>query len=148
MLTAKSQTRDKIAGLNMGADHYLTKPFNPDELIAHVQALLRRTGRYCQKVTYDGLSMMPRKRQVLLYDQEVELTKHEFELLYFFMTHPNIVFTREQLMDELYAYDENDILDRTIDAHIKKLRKKIETTPHKPERIKTKRGMGYVFVHE
>lgn len=148
MLTAKSQTTDKIKGLRMGADHYVTKPFNPDELIAHVEALLRRTGKYCQKVTIDGLSIMPRKAKVLLYDQEISLTKIEFQLLYLFMTNPGVVFTREQLMDELYSAGEKDILDRTIDAHIKKLREKIEKIPSQPERILTRRGMGYLFVQK
>lgn len=145
MLTAKSSSRDKIDGLTMGADHYITKPFNPDELMAHVEALGRRTGRYCQKMIANGLCLMPRKRQVLLYDREIELTKHEFDLLYHLMSYPGTVFTREQLVQAIYAFSEQDILDRTIDAHIKKLREKIEETPSNPRRIKTKRGMGYLF---
>lgn len=148
MLSAKSQIGDKISGLRMGADIYLTKPFNPDELIANVEAVLRRTGRFCQKITYDGLCIMVRKREVLLYDKSIHLTKHEFELLYLFMSNPYTVFTREQLVNELYPYNEKDILDRTVDAHIKKLREKIEEVPSNPKRIMTIRGMGYKFVHE
>ncbi|HLR70147.1 MAG TPA: response regulator transcription factor [Pseudogracilibacillus sp.] len=147
MLSAKSQIGDKVNGLRMGADNYVTKPFNPDELMAYVEAMLRRTGQFCQKITYDGLCIMPRKREVLLYDKSIHLTKHEFNLLYLFMSQPNNVFTREQLVSELYSFDEQNILDRTIDAHIKKLREKIEEIPSKPKRIQTIRGMGYKFVH-
>lgn len=146
MLTAKAQTTDKVAGLKMGADAYVTKPFDLDELLAQVEAVLRRTGQFCQKITVDGLCIMPRKGEVLLYDQLVHLTKHEFNLLYFFMQNPNTVFSREQLVNEIYPYDEQTVLDRTIDAHIKKLREKIEENTSQPERIQTVRGMGYKFV--
>lgn len=147
MLSAKARVDNKIAGLKMGADAYITKPFDPNELIAQVEAVLRRTGQFCQKIVYDGLCIMPRKREVLLYDQKVELTKLEFNLLYFFMQNPNSVFSREQLVMQIYPYEEQEILDRTIDAHIKKLREKIEDVPSQPKRIQTVRGMGYKFVH-
>ncbi|AWI11490.1 DNA-binding response regulator [Compostibacillus humi] len=148
MLSAKSRTEDKINGLKIGADDYLVKPFEPEELLAHIEAVLRRTGQFCQKITYNGLCIKPRKGEVLLYDQEIKLTKHEFNLLYYFMENPNMVITRESLMNQLYPYADKLVLDRTIDAHIKKLRKKIEENPASPKRIVTVRGMGYKFVAE
>jgi two-component system, OmpR family, alkaline phosphatase synthesis response regulator PhoP len=148
MLSAKSRTEDKVNGLKIGADDYLVKPFEPEELLAHIEAVLRRTGQFCQKITYDGLSIKPRKGEVLLFDEEVKLTKHEFNLLYYFMENPNTVISRENLMDQLYPYADKLVLDRTIDAHIKKLRKKIEENPAEPKRIITVRGMGYKFVVE
>ena len=148
MLSAKSRTEDKINGLRIGADDYIVKPFEPEELLAHIEAVLRRTGQFCQKIVHNGLCIKPRKGEVLLYDQEIKLTKHEFNLLYYFMENPNKVVSREELMDQLYPYAEKSVLDRTIDAHIKKLRRKIETDPTSPKRIITVRGMGYKFVAE
>lgn len=146
MLSAKASIEDKINGLKLGADDYLVKPFHPEELIAHVEAVLRRTGQFCQKLVYDGLCIKPRKGEVLLGNEEIQLTKHEFNLLYTFMENPNIVISRENLIDHLYPYADKLVSSRTIDAHIKKLRKKIEDIPASPERIVTVRGMGYKFV--
>lgn len=148
MLSAKTKIEEKINGLKIGADSYLTKPFDPDELLAQVEAVMRRTGQFCQRISFDGLCIKPRKGEVLLFDEELYLTKHEFNLLYYFMENPNIVLTREDLIERLYPNVDKTVLDRTIDAHIKKLRSKIEVRPSMPKRIQTVRGMGYKFVYE
>ncbi|PRO67185.1 response regulator transcription factor [Alkalicoccus urumqiensis] len=146
MITAKTSSEQKIAGLRMGADDYITKPFSPNELMARVEAVLRRGSMLCQRVAHNGLVIKPRRGEVLLHDRQVPMTKYEFSLLYYFMQHPDIVLSREQLMEQIHPNDETVVMDRTIDAHIKKLREKIEKTPSAPERIQTVRGMGYRFV--
>lgn len=146
MLSAKVRIEDKISGLNSGADSYMTKPFDPNELIANVEAVLRRTDRFCEKIVREGLCIMPRRRVVLLHGKEVKLTKYEFNLLYYFMQNPNRVLSREQLIMKIYPDEEHNVMDRTIDAHIKKLREKVEDHPARPKRVQTVRGMGYKFV--
>lgn len=146
VVSARTNVEDKIRCLKLGADDYLTMPFLAEELVAHVEAVLRRTGQFCQKIAHDGLCIKPRKGEVLLFDQELQLTKHEFTLLYYFMENPNLIISRAHLIEQLYPYADKLISDRTIDAHIKKLRKKIEEDSSSPKRIITVRGMGYKFV--
>ncbi|HLS23872.1 MAG TPA: response regulator transcription factor [Pseudogracilibacillus sp.] len=146
MLSAKTQIEDRIEGLSLGADLYLTKPFHPEELIAYIETTFRRRNQQRKRIKANGLELLTEEREVYLRGEKVYLTRHEFDLLSHLMQHPNIVFTREQLVRNLYKYDEQNILDRTIDAHIKKLREKIEEEPSKPKRIQTVRGMGYKFV--
>ncbi|TMW72992.1 response regulator transcription factor [Alteribacter natronophilus] len=145
MLTAKASSDEKINGLRLGADDYVTKPFSPKELMARAEAVLRRGGQFCQKISHSGLVIKPRKGQALLFGRPLSLTKHEFNLLYYFMENPGQVLTREQLVNQIHPHNGRAILDRTIDAHIKKLREKIEDVPSNPERIVTVRGMGYKF---
>src|SRR5699024_3996420 len=127
-------------------DYYIRKPFEPDELIAQVKAALRRRKTTAgQKITSQGLMIQPRERTVHINGTEVEVTKHEYDLLYYLMAHPNVVFTREQLEQELYTHKQQQTIDRTKDDHIKKIREKVEATPSKPKRIMTRRGIGYMF---
>lgn len=145
-VTNRHHVEDKINVLTIGADHYLTKPIDVAELFAHMQAVLRRTGLFCQKIIHNGLCIKPRKGEVLLNGEKIYLTKHEFMLLYYLMDHPNQIISRAALMDQLYPTAEKDVMDRTIDAHIKKLRAKIEKNPKQPERIVTIRGIGYTYI--
>lgn len=145
ILSAKASTEDRIKGLRLGADDYMTKPFSPEEMVVKVEAVLRRTGRLCQKITDEGLVLKPRKGEVWLNGSLIELTSYEFNLLFFLMENPGQVYSREQLVEQIHPYAEVDIFPRTIDAHIKKLRKKVEEDPAHPKRILTVRGMGYKY---
>ncbi|MDA8227064.1 MAG: response regulator transcription factor [Desulfitobacterium hafniense] len=146
MLTAKVQEMDRIHGLQMGADDYVTKPFSPQELVTRVETVLRRTAHHCSKITYRGLTLKPLRREVLFKGQPVSLTHHEFRLLYFLMRHPNQILTREQIIEELYPNQEKVVTERTIDVHINKLREKISTDSD-GDIIETVRGMGYRFAN-
>ena len=154
MLTAKGDDADRIVGLELGADDYLPKPFNPRELLARIKAVLRRLPeRYKSRAKRDedifikaGSLILNRAKQILLIeDKEVDLSSTEFKLLEILMEHPNQVMSRDQLMDLARGRDFM-AFDRSIDVHISKLRAKIETDPRSPRRIKTIWGTGYMFV--
>ena len=149
MLTAKSEELDKVVGLEMGADDYLTKPFSMRELMARVRALLRRSGTReaddTGKISVGHLELDVRGRVVFREGEEVVLKPKEFDLLYFLARHAGQVFTREQLLENVWGYDFFGG-SRTVDVHIRWLREKLEKDPARPKHLQTIRGVGYKFV--
>lgn len=149
MLTAKEEEVDKVLGLELGADDYITKPFSMRELIARIKANLRRWEKSNEKeaeaqISARELQIDLNKYEVLKFGQVVELTLREFELLKFLAQQPGQVFTREQLLERVWGYEYyGDI--RTVDVTVRRLREKIETDCAKPEHVITKRGVGYYF---
>ncbi len=149
MLTAKGEDIDKVLGLELGADDYLTKPFNPRELIARIRSIFRRVETRNDdsgKLIKTGdLVIDLLQRTVLHKEKEIELTSKEFSLLSFFTTNPGKVFSREELLQNVWGY--NYFGDaRTVDVHIRHLREKVEYDPGNPELIVTVWGTGYKFV--
>ncbi len=151
MLTALGQERDRLLGLTVGADDYLTKPFSPRELVLRVRNILRRTKRqHVEKasfLTYGELTIDESRRKVTVDRNEVELTVKEFELLYLLASHPTRVFPRSQLIEAIWGY-EFDGDGNTINVHIRRLREKIEKDSAEPKWIKTVWGIGYKFEGE
>jgi two-component system alkaline phosphatase synthesis response regulator PhoP len=148
MLTARTEDVDKIVGLEMGADDYVTKPFSPRELVARVRAVLRRTGGGEQEpelLRVGELTLNKTTHTVTVAGQPVELTPSEFDLLAVFMAQPNRVFSRLELLERTQdvAYE---AYERTIDVHVKNLRGKIEANPREPVYIQTVYGVGYKLV--
>ena len=143
MLTARAMEQDKISGLEAGADDYLTKPFSPRELNARIKAVLRRRAPQLSGdiVEREGLRLDPATRRVTTEEGKVELSPSEFRLLHFLMTHPGRIYTRAQLLDQVWG-DHVFIEERTVDVHIRRLRKALEPTGH-DDLIDTVRGSGY-----
>lgn len=149
MLTAKGEDIDKIVGLELGADDYVTKPFNPRELLARAKAVLRRAKGVSRDavgevIEYPGISINNLTHRVLVCGQELELTPKEYELLWFFVSNPEIVLSREQLINKVWGFDFLGD-SRTIDSTIKRLRRKLEAVPEAPTFITTVWGIGYKF---
>ena len=153
MLTAKSAETDKIVGLSVGADDYLTKPFSPRELVARIKAALRRYGRQgsgaseSQVLTFKHLRLDVGAHQVWKDGQPVELTAIEFDLLLALAEHRGRVLSREQLLEQVWGHDFYGE-ERVVDVHLGHVRRKIETDPAQPELIVTVRGVGYRFEDE
>jgi two-component system OmpR family response regulator len=146
MLSAKDETFNKVLGLELGADDYMVKPFDPKELIARIRAVLRRFGRFeddSQQIVFPGLVINKSNYTVTLNGNNLDLPPKELELLYFLASHPNKVFTREQLLGNVWGYDFYGDT-RTVDVHIKRLREKLETGEYTWQ-IKTVWGVGYKF---
>lgn len=147
MLTAKTEEDDRIGGLAMGADDYVVKPFSPREVVARVKALLRRTKGAKKVIGFNNgeLVIDTTRHEVVRDDTVLVLTPTEFKLLHCLAEHPGQVFTRLQLVNIILGYDFEGY-DRTIDAHIKNIRHKIEDDPKNPSYIKTVYGVGYKFI--
>ncbi len=148
MLTARKAEADRIAGLEMGADDYVVKPFSPQELVSRVRAVLRRTRPAAdpaeQPVAFGRLAIEPLARAVTVDGQPCPLTAREYDLLWLLARHPRQVFTRDQLLDRVWG--SSDYIDpSTVTVHVRRLREKIETDPAKPQHIVTVWGVGYKF---
>ena len=149
MLTARREESDKVLGLDSGADDYLTKPFGVRELVARVRALLRRrrttAGPHAPAVTAGALTIDPARRLARLNGRDIELTAHEFDLLYLLATNRGIVFSRDSLMQRVWG-DDLHVTERSVDSLVKRLRKKIEVDQASPKFVLTVWGAGYKFA--
>ncbi len=150
MLTARREEIDRIAGLEMGADDYVVKPFSPQELVSRVRAVMRRLGREQPEaqrdhsLEFNDLTIDPRSRAVVVNRSPVELTAKEFDMLYLLAQHPKQVFTREQLLERVWGGAQY-IDPGTVTVHVRRLREKIELDPSHPTRLLTVWGVGYKF---
>lgn len=156
MLTAKSEELDKVLGLEVGADDYLTKPFSVREFIARVKAIFRRTealqneslsAGQAAHIIFGDVEIDRERRKVILKGKRLDLTSKEFDLLVLFATHPGTTYTREQLLEQVWGYQFNGY-DHTVNSHINRLRSKIEEDMSKPKYILTAWGVGYRFAEQ
>jgi DNA-binding response OmpR family regulator len=148
LLTARGEESDRVIGLRLGADDYVVKPFSPAELVARVEAMLRRLDPvpdHEPPLVFDGLEIDPSGRRVTLDAEPIELTQREFDLLLFLARHPGQAFTREQLMESVWQYSFY-IDTSTVTVHIRRLRMKLERDPAHPRFIQTIWGVGYRFA--
>ena len=150
MLTARREESDKVLGLESGADDYLTKPFGIREFVARVRALLRRrpsrpAAGHAPPIVAGGLTVDPARRHARIGEREIELTAHEFDLLYLLASHRGIVFSRDTLMQRVWG-DDTHITERSVDTLVKRVRRKIEDDPADPQFVLTVWGTGYKFA--
>jgi DNA-binding response OmpR family regulator len=147
MLTARGQEADRVRGLELGADDYITKPFSLRELLARVRAVLRRPGprRKFEELAFGDVRIHRRGRQIFKAGREVRLTRKEFDLLVYLVEHRGEIVTRERLLDEVWGY-ERFPTTRTVDTHVLRLRRKFEADPDGPALIETAHGQGYRFT--
>lgn len=145
LVTAKGEETDKIRGLDLGADDYVTKPFSPKELIARIKAVLRRSGKIhdLTQIKFQDIILDTEQHRVSIADKEVDVSPTEFRLLQFFLTHPGKVYNRTQLLDQVWGRNVY-IEERTVDVHIRRLRK-ILANYQREEWLQTVRGFGYRF---
>lgn len=145
MLTARGEEEDRVRGLETGADDYITKPFSPKELVARIKAVMRRISPMAveEVIKMQGLSLDPTSHRVMAGEEPLEMGPTEFKLLHFFMTHPERVYSREQLLNHVWGTNVY-VEDRTVDVHIRRLRKALEPGGH-DRMVQTVRGTGYRF---
>jgi DNA-binding response OmpR family regulator len=147
LLTARGEASDRIVGLRQGADDYIVKPFSPAELVARVDAVLRRirpAADELETLRFEGLEIDVGGRRVIANEEEVQLTQREFDLLHFLARHPGQAFTRDQLMDRVWEFSYYSDTT-TVTVHIRRLRAKIEPDPERPRFVETVWGVGYRF---
>jgi len=149
MVTARGDDADKIVGLELGADDYLAKPFNPRELLARIRAVMRRAEPAEQaRFVSGGLAINYAAREVTVEGKRQSLTAHEYDLLCTLARNAGRVLTRDQLLEQMKGENADDAFDRSIDVHVSRLRQKIEPDPRHPRYVKTVRGAGYLLARE
>ena len=143
MLTAKAEESDRIKGLEIGADDYVTKPFSPKEVVLRVKNILKRSYPDEQIIKFKDLEIHPKEIKVYRNGKEIPFTAKEFKIIFAMVTKPGTVFSREKIMDEIYTEYDDVVFDRTIDVYIKNIRKKLGDNPKNPRYIESVYGAGY-----